>query len=124
MPRATNSPASRKRRKKMVQMAKGYRGNKSKLFRYAKEAVDHALQHAYKDRRLKKRTWRSLWIVRINAACREAGISYSRFQEGLKETGIALDRKALADLAVRDEVAFQTIVEKAKAALESKKKAS
>lgn len=120
MPRATNSPASRNRRRKMVNMAKGYRGNKSKLFRYAKEAVDHALQHAYRDRRLKKRTWRSLWIVRINAACREAGISYSRFQEGLKETGIELDRKALADLAVRDEVAFKGIVEKAKAALEAK----
>ncbi len=120
MPRATNAPASRARRKKMVKMGKGYRGNKSKLFRYAKEAVDHALQHAYKDRRIKKRTWRSLWIIRINAACREAGISYSRFQEGLKETGIALDRKALADIAVRDEVAFKTIVEKAKAALEAK----
>lgn len=120
MPRATNSPASRSRRKKMVKMGKGYRGNKSKLYRYAREAVDHALQHAYKDRRLKKRTWRSLWIVRINAACREAGISYSRFQQGLKETGIALDRKALADLAVRDEAAFKIIVEKAKAALEAK----
>lgn len=120
MPRATNSPASRARRRKMVKMGKGYRGNKSKLFRYAKEAVDHALQHAYKDRRLKKRTWRSLWIVRINAACREYGLSYSRFQEGLKQTGIALDRKALADLAVRDEVAFKTIVEKAKAALDAK----
>jgi len=105
----------------MVKMAKGYRGNKSKLFRYAKEAVDHALQHAYRDRRLKKRTWRSLWIVRINAACRENGISYSRFQQGLKETGIALDRKALADLAVRDAVAFTAIVDKAKAALEAKK---
>lgn len=123
MPRATNAPASRNRRRKMVHMAKGYRGNKSKLFRYAKEAVDHALQHAYRDRRLKKRTWRSLWIIRINAACREAGISYSRFQEGLKETGIVLDRKALADLAVRDEVAFKGIVEKAKAALEAKAKA-
>lgn len=120
MPRATNAPASRNRRRKMVKMAKGYRGNKSKLFRYAKEAVDHALQHAYKDRRLKKRTWRSLWIVRINAACREAGISYSRFQEGLKQTGITLDRKALADLAVRDEAAFKVIVEKAKAALAAK----
>ncbi|SRR5690606_32069420 len=121
MPRTRNSPASRARRKKMVKMAKGYRGNKSKLFRYAKEAVDHALQHAYRDRRLKKRTWRSLWIVRINAACRENGISYSRFQQGLKETGIALDRKALADLAVRDAVAFTAIVDKAKAALEAKK---
>lgn len=124
MPRATNSPASRKRRKKVVKMAKGYYGNKSKLYRYAKEAVDHALQYAYRDRRNKKRTWRSLWIVRINAACRNAGISYSRFQEGLKLTGIELDRKALADIAVRDEVAFLAIVEKAKAALESKNAAA
>jgi large subunit ribosomal protein L20 len=120
MPRATNSPASRKRRKKVVKMAKGYYGNKSKLYRYAKEAVDHALQYAYRDRRAKKRTWRALWIVRINAACRNAGISYSRFQEGLKATGIELDRKALADIAVRDEVAFNAIVEKARAALDSK----
>src|SRR5690554_2753773 len=104
MPRTKNSPASRKRRKKVVKMAKGYYGNKSKLYRYAKEAVDHALQYAYRDRRAKKRTWRSLWIVRINAACRNAGISYSRFQEGLRLTGIELDRKALADIAVRDEI--------------------
>lgn len=117
MPRTRNSPASRARRKKVVKMGKGYRGNKSKLFRYAKEAVDHALQHAYIDRRLKKRTWRSLWIVRINAACRAHGISYSRFQAGLKKTGIELDRKALADIAVNDEVAFKAIVEKAKEAL-------
>lgn len=121
MPRATNSPASRKRRKKVVKMAKGYYGNKSKLYRYAKEAVDHALQYAYRDRRAKKRTWRSLWIVRINAACRNAGISYSRFQEGLRLTGIELDRKALADIAVRDEIAFNAIIEKVKAALEAKK---
>ncbi|MEX2381090.1 MAG: 50S ribosomal protein L20 [Opitutales bacterium] len=123
MPRATNSPASRKRRKKVIQKGKGYFGNKSKLFRYAKEAVDHAGQYAYAHRRLKKRTWRSLWIVRINAACRQAGISYSRFQEGLRASGIGLNRKALADIAVRDEVAFATIVEKAKAALEAKQKA-
>lgn len=120
MPRATNSPASRKRRKKVVKMGKGYYGNKSKLYRYAKEAVDHALQYAYRDRRNKKRTWRSLWIVRINAACRNAGINYSRFQEGLKASGIELDRKALADIAARDEVAFNAIVEKARAALDSK----
>lgn len=120
MPRATNSPASRKRRKKVVKMAKGYYGNKSKLYRYAKEAVDHALQYAYRDRRAKKSTWRSLWIVRINAACRNAGISYSRFQEGLRASGIELDRKSLADIAARDEAAFAAIVEKARAALDSK----
>ncbi|HLS28628.1 MAG TPA: 50S ribosomal protein L20 [Opitutales bacterium] len=120
MPRTTNSPASRARRKKIIKAGKGYRGNKSKLFRYAKEAVAHARQHAYKDRRLKKRNWRSLWIVRINAAARQHGLSYSRFQEGLKKSGIDLDRKALADIAVRDEAAFAKIVEQVKAALETK----
>ena len=121
MPRATNSAASRRRRKKFIKAAKGYYGNKSRLFRYAKEAVNHADQHAYIHRRQKKRTWRSLWIVRINAACRETGLSYSRFMEGLKETGIGLNRKALADLAVRDEVAFNSIIEKVKGALKEKK---
>src|SRR5690625_635237 len=120
MPRTTNSPASRARRKKIIKAGKGYRGNKSKLFRYAKEAVAHARQHAYKDRRRKKRTWRSLWIVRINAAVRQHGLTYSRFQEGLKKTGIDLNRKVLADLAVRDEAAFKQIVDQVKEALESK----
>ncbi len=124
MPRATNSPASRSRRKKMLKRAKGYYGNKSRLYRYAKEAVAHAGQYAYHHRRLKKRTWRSLWIVRINAACREAGISYSRFQEGLRVAGIDLDRKVLADMAVRDPEAFQGVVKKAKEGLASKQKAS
>src|SRR5690625_6379594 len=85
MPRTTNSPASRARRKKIIKAGKGYRGNKSKLFRYAKEAVAHARQHAYKDRRLKKRNWRSLWIVRINAAARQHGLSHSRIQAGSKD---------------------------------------
>ena len=124
MPRATNSPASRQRRKKMLNRAKGYYGNKSRLYRYAKEAVAHAGQYAYHHRRLKKRTWRSLWIVRVNAACREAGISYSRFQEGLVAADIGLDRKALADMAVRDPEAFQGVVRKAKDALEAKRKAA
>lgn len=123
MPRASNSPASRRRRKKIIKLAKGYYGNKSKLFRYAKEAVQHAGQHAYIHRKEKKRTWRSLWIVRINAACREAGISYSRFMQGLKQTGIGLNRKALADLAVRDEAAFNLVLEKVKAALSENKSA-
>ena len=100
MPRATNSPAYLKRRKKMLKQAKGYFGNKSRLYKYAKEAVAHALQYAYRDRRAKKRSWRRLWIVRINAACRENGMNYSRFQEGLKAAEIILDRKILADLAV------------------------
>lgn len=123
MPRTSNSPASRARRKKTIKAGKGYYGNKSRLFRYAKEAVDHARQYAYRDRRNKKRTWRALWILRINAACRQAGITYSRFQEGLKLTGIQLNRKALADLAVHNEIAFAAIVEKAKNALVEKKKA-
>lgn len=120
MPRVTNSPASRKRRKKVLKYAKGYFGNKSKLYRYAKEAVQHAWQHAYIARRKKKGDWRSLWIVRINAACRNAGMSYNRFIEGLKTAGIELDRRVLADLAVHDETAFNTLVEKARTALKSK----
>lgn len=120
MPRATNSPASRRRRKRVIKSARGYFGNKSKLYRYAKDAVDHARQHAYRDRRNKKRTWRSLWIVRINAACRANGITYSRFMEGIAAAEIALDRKILADLAVRDETAFSGLVEKARAALKEK----
>jgi large subunit ribosomal protein L20 len=120
MPRVTNSPASRKRRKKVLKYAKGYFGNKSKLFRYAKEAVQHAWQYAYRDRRKKKSDWRGLWIVRVNAACRNAGISYNRFIEGLKAAGIELDRRMLADLAVRDEVAFNSLVQQAQAALKTK----
>ena len=120
MPRVTNSPASRKRRKKVLKYAKGYFGNKSKLFRYAKEAVQHAWQYAYAARRKKKGDWRGLWIVRVNAACRNAGMSYNRFMEGLKAAGIELDRKMLADLAVRDEAAFNGLVGKAQAALKAK----
>lgn len=120
MPRATNSPASRKRRKKVLKEARGYFGNKSKLFRYAKDAVAHAGQYAYRDRRKKKSDWRALWIVRINAACRNAGISYSRFIEGLTAANIGVDRKVLADIAVRDEAGFNAIVEKARAALKDK----
>ena len=115
-----NSPASRKRRKKVLKYAKGYFGNKSKLFRYAKEAVQHAWQYAYRDRRKKKGDFRGLWIVRLNAACRNAGISYSRFIEGLKAANIGLDRKVLADLAVRDAVAFNSLVKQAQDALKAK----
>jgi large subunit ribosomal protein L20 len=120
MARATNSPASRKRRKKVLKYAKGYFGNKSKLFRYAKEAVQHAWQYAYAARRKKKGDRRSLWIVRLNAACRNAGISYSRFMEGMKAANIQLDRKVLSDLAIRDEVAFNALVKKAQHALAEK----
>ncbi|MBL9213379.1 MAG: 50S ribosomal protein L20 [Opitutaceae bacterium] len=124
MARATNGPASRKRRKKVLKYAKGYFGNKSKLFRYAKEAVQHAWQYAYAARRKKKGDFRGLWIVRLNAACRNAGISYSRFIEGLKAAKIELDRKVLSDLAIRDEVAFNALVKTAQHALMEKAAAS
>jgi large subunit ribosomal protein L20 len=120
MARATNSPASRKRRKKVLKYAKGYFGNKSKLFRYAKEAVQHAWQYAYAARKKKKGDRRGLWIIRLNAACRNAGISYSRFIEGLKAAKIELNRKVLSDLAIRDEVAFNTLVKQAQDALKTK----
>ncbi|ACB75637.1 50S ribosomal protein L20 [Opitutus terrae] len=120
MARVTNSPASRKRRKKVLKYAKGYFGSKSKLYRYAKEAVQHAWQYAYDHRRKKKSDFRALWIVRVNAACRNAGISYSRFMEGLKAANIALDRKVLADLAVRDEAGFNVLVKQAQDALKTK----
>ncbi len=120
MPRVTTSPASRNRRKKVLRYAKGYFGNKSKLFRYAKEAVQHAWQYAYRDRKKKKANWRALWIVRVNAACRNAGMSYSRFMEGLKAANITLDRRVLSDLAIRDEVAFNALVQQAQDALKAK----
>lgn len=120
MARATNSPASRKRHKKTLKYAKGYFGNKSKLFRYAKDAVAHAWQYAYIARRKKKGDMRGLWIVRLNAACRNAGISYSRFIEGLKAANITLDRKILSDIAIQDEVAFNALVKQAQDALKTK----
>jgi len=123
MARVTNSPASRKRRKKVLKYAKGYFGNKSKLFRYAKEAVQHAWQYAYIDRKKKKANMRGLWIVRLNAACREAGITYSRFIEGLKAANILLDRRALSEIAIADPVAFKALVVKAQDALKAKAKA-
>ena len=120
MARATTGPASRKRRKKVLKYARGYFGNKSKLFRYAKEAVQHAWQYAYAARKKKKGDFRGLWIVRLNAACRNAGISYSRFIEGMKAANIQLDRKVLSDLAIRDEVAFTGLVKQAQEALQAK----
>lgn len=120
MARVKNSPASRKRRKKVLKYAKGYFGNKSKLFRYAKEAVQHAWQYAYDHRKKKKGDFRSIWIVRLNAACRAAGMSYNRFIEGLKAANIGMDRKVLSDLAIRDEVAFNGIVKQAQEALKNK----
>lgn len=120
MPRTTNSPASRKRRKKVLNYAKGYYASKSKLFRYAKEAVQHAWQYAYRDRKKKKGEFRALWIVRLSAACRANGISYSRFIEGLKAANIGLDRKVLSDLAIRDEAAFAAVVKQVQVALKDK----
>ena len=115
--RVTNAPASRKRRKKMITAAKGYRMRRSKLYRYASDAVDHARQYAYRDRKTKKRLYRRLWQVRINAATRAAGLTYSRFMEGLKAAKIGLDRKVLSDLAATDETAFAELIKTAKAAL-------
>jgi large subunit ribosomal protein L20 len=120
MARATNAPAAKKRHKKVLKYAKGYFGSKSKLFRYAKEAVQHAWQYAYIDRKKKKADRRGLWIVRLNAACRAAGMSYSRFIEGLHAAQIELDRKVLSDLAIRDEVAFAAVVKQAQDALKAK----
>ena len=122
MPRATNSPASRARRKKVLEKAKGFRGRRSKLFRYAKNAVMKAETWAYRDRKTRKRNFRMLWQQRINAAVRAHGLTYSRFMEGIKAAGIGLDRKILADLAVTDEAAFKAIFDQAKAALEAKAK--
>ena len=115
MTRAANAPASLKRRKKILKKAKGYYGNKSRLFRYAKDAVNRAELFAYRDRRKKKSTMRQLWIVRINAACRAHGINYSRFMNALKSLGVAMDRKALSELAIQDTSAFEALIEKAKA---------
>jgi large subunit ribosomal protein L20 len=122
MPRATNSPASRARRKRVIKSAKGFRGRRSKLFRYAKDATMKGKYWAYRDRKTRKRNFRYLWIQRLNAAARAHGMTYSRFAEGLKAAGIGLDRKILADLAVTEEATFKSIVEQAKSALENKSK--
>ena len=108
---------TRKRRKKILKLAKGYYGGKSKLFRTANQAVMKSLKYAYIGRKLKKRDFRSLWITRISAACKQNDINYSRFICGLKKAGIDLNRKVLADIAVSDAAGFTALVEKAKAAL-------
>jgi large subunit ribosomal protein L20 len=122
--RATNAPASRERRKRVVDASKGYRGRRSKLFRYAKDAQMKAKYWSYRDRKTRKRNFRSLWIARLNAAVRAQGLTYSRFVEGLKAANISLDRKVLSDLAVTDEVAFNAIFKQVHSALESKTKAA
>lgn len=121
--RVTNAPASRKRRKRMLNLAKGFRLKRSKLYRYASDAVDHGLQYAYRDRRTKKRTFRALWQVRINAAARAAGMTYSRLIEGLKAAQVGLDRKSLADLAATDAPAFSELIRIAQGALTAKQAA-
>ncbi len=120
MPRATNSPASRKRRKRVLKRAKGFRGFRSKLYKYAKDAVRKAQTYEYRDRKKRKGQFRRLWIQRISAGVRAQDITYSRFIEGLKQANIEVDRKILADLAVHDIDAFNSIVEQAKAALNQK----
>lgn len=116
MPRATNNPASRRRRKKVLKRAKGFWGGRRKLFRTAHETVQRAMAFATRDRKQRKRQFRRLWTIRINAACRECGTTYSRFIAGLKKAQIQLDRKSLAELAVRDKDAFKKIVELTKSA--------
>jgi len=117
MPRVKRGVTARARHKKVLDAAKGFRGRRGNVYRIAKEAVMKAGQYAYRDRRNKKRDFRVLWIARINAAAREAGITYSKFMAGLKKGAIEIDRKVLADLAVNDKPAFGRIVEQAKASL-------
>lgn len=117
MPRVKRGVTARARHKKILALAKGFRGRRNNVFRVAKQAVMRAGQYAYRDRRNRKRVFRALWITRINAACRAQDITYSRFINGLKRAGIEMDRKVLSDLAVTDKPAFAAIVAKAKAAL-------
>lgn len=117
MPRAKSSVVSHKRHKKILKLAKGYRGSKSKLYRVANQQVMKSLVYAYRDRRVKKRDFRKLWIARINAAARMNGISYSRLMNGLKLAGVEINRKMLADLAVNDAKSFGQLVEVARAKL-------
>ncbi|HEY7546400.1 MAG TPA: 50S ribosomal protein L20 [Blastocatellia bacterium] len=119
MPRAKRGNKRLQKRKDILKLARGYRGTKSKLYRHAKEQVERSLNFAFTGRKLKKRDFRSLWIVRIGAAARAHGLSYSRFMHGLKLAGIELDRKALADLAINDSAAFAELSTKVKQAIET-----
>ncbi|MCX7767210.1 MAG: 50S ribosomal protein L20 [Candidatus Sumerlaeia bacterium] len=123
MARADNAPARRRRRKKILKQAKGYWGRRSNTLRQAKTTVERALRFAYRDRRVRKREFRQLWIARINAACRSYGISYNQFINGLKKSAVELDRKNLADLAVKDPLAFKELVDLASKALKIHKEA-
>jgi large subunit ribosomal protein L20 len=119
MPRVKRSVHARKKRRKVLEEAKGYWGLKSRSYRYAKEQVEHSLVYAYRDRKNKKRTFRRLWIMRINAGARAHGLSYNQFINGCTKAGIELDRKVLSELAVSDPAAFGQIVQRAKSALEA-----
>lgn len=119
MSRVKRGVAARARHKKILKLAKGYYGHRSRVFRVAKQAVIKAAQYAYRDRHQRKRQFRALWIVRINAACRLNGMRYSEFINGLKRTGIELDRKIMADMAIFDAEAFADLVAQAKKALEA-----
>ncbi len=124
MPRATNARASRERRKRVLDKAKGYRGRRSKLFRYAKDATMKAQYWAYRDRKTRKRNFRNLWIQRINAACRQFGTPTAVLWKAWLQAKIEVDRKVLADLAVSDETTFKAILDRAVAALDQKKNAA
>ena len=118
MPRVKRGVTARARHKKVLALAKGYRGRRKNVYRVAKEAVMKAGQYAYRDRRQRKRQFRALWIARINAAARPQGITYSRFIEGLTKAGVKLNRKVLAEIAVSDPAGFTNLVEQAKAAIQ------
>ena len=117
MPRVVNGTVSRRRRKKILKMAKGYRSVRSTAFRKAREAVEHGLSYAYRDRKNRKREFRRLWIARINAAVRAEGMNYSQFMYGLKKADIQLDRKVLSDLAINNQTTFKSLTETARAQL-------
>ena len=117
MPRVKRGVTARARHKKIINLAKGYRGRRNNVYRVAKQAVMRAGQYAYRDRRTKKRVFRNLWIARINAGSRSHGVTYSKFMAGLKKLSIEIDRKVLADMAVNDPAGFGSIVEKVKAQL-------
>src|SRR5436853_7278924 len=119
MPRVKRSVHARKKRRKVLEQAKGYWGLKSKTYKAAKEQVEHSLAYAYRDRKARKREFRRLWIIRINAAARQNGLSYNQFVSGLRKAEIELDRKVLAELAVSDPQAFGAIAQRAKAALDA-----
>ncbi|RJO65417.1 MAG: 50S ribosomal protein L20 [Candidatus Omnitrophota bacterium] len=114
MAKVKHSVATKRRKKRTLKQAKGFWGDRSKQFQQARRALMHALKYAYRDRRVKKREFRSLWITRINAACRQEGITYSQFMQGLKKAKVALNRKMLAELAVKDNRTFQKIIELSK----------